>query len=190
MPSTPTYGLPYPSLSDPPNGPAQFQALADEVEVELTRIDARVDNAEDVNAGFAAPTQTGSGTLPAGGTGATIMTVSISDPGFSYYVIASGSLGWGMVAGAAPGNLLEGSITLDSTTYNVNRLVAGFSVAHSLSAGFSQSTLIVPAKRSDAFGAFTGAHTVRLIARNSGASDMTITASGADTTLTVRIVRV
>lgn len=39
MPSTPIYGLPYPSLSDPPNGPAQFQALADAVETELSRID-------------------------------------------------------------------------------------------------------------------------------------------------------
>ena len=39
MPSTPIYGLPYPSLSDPPNGPAQFQALAEAVETELDRID-------------------------------------------------------------------------------------------------------------------------------------------------------
>lgn len=39
MPFTPIYGLPYPSLSDPPNGPAQFQALADAVEAELDRID-------------------------------------------------------------------------------------------------------------------------------------------------------
>lgn len=37
--STPIYGLPYPSLSDPPNGPAQFQALAEAVEAELDRID-------------------------------------------------------------------------------------------------------------------------------------------------------
>lgn len=39
MPFTPIYGLPYPSLSDPPNGPAQFQALAEAVEAELDRID-------------------------------------------------------------------------------------------------------------------------------------------------------
>lgn len=43
MPVTPIYGLPYPALSDPPNGPAQFQALAEEVENELARIDADVD---------------------------------------------------------------------------------------------------------------------------------------------------
>lgn len=38
--TTPTYGLPYPEASDPPNGPTQIQALAEEVEDELTRIDA------------------------------------------------------------------------------------------------------------------------------------------------------
>lgn len=189
MPSTPTYGLPYPSLSDPPNGPAQFQALADEVEVELTRVDARIANGEQLTAGFAAPTQTGSGTLNVGGTGATIMSVAIADPGFSYYVIASGSLDWAVIAGASAGNLLEGSITIDSTTYNTNRLASGYSISHSLGAGFSQPTLHVAAKRSDAFGILSGAHTIRLIARNSGATNMTIPASAPGTTLTVRIVR-
>jgi len=40
MPLTPVYGIPYPSLSDPPNGPAQMGALATEVENELIRVDA------------------------------------------------------------------------------------------------------------------------------------------------------
>lgn len=40
MPATPTYALRYPALSDSPNGPAQFQALAEDVEDELVRIDA------------------------------------------------------------------------------------------------------------------------------------------------------
>src|SRR5688572_18584145 len=103
MPTTPTYGLPYPQLSDPPDGPAQFQALADEVEVELTRVDARIASGEQLLAGFAAPTQTGSGTLSVGGTGATIMTVAIADPGFSYYIIAGGSIGWAVIAATSPG---------------------------------------------------------------------------------------
>lgn len=42
MPNTPIYGLPYPQLSEPPDGPAQFQALAEAVETELARIDADV----------------------------------------------------------------------------------------------------------------------------------------------------
>jgi len=32
MPSTPTFSLPYPALTDPPNGPTQMQALALQVE--------------------------------------------------------------------------------------------------------------------------------------------------------------
>lgn len=39
MPLTPVYSLPYPALSDAPNGPAQIQALAEEVEAELVRLD-------------------------------------------------------------------------------------------------------------------------------------------------------
>ena len=48
MPVTPIYGIPYPALSDPPNGPSQMQALALEVEVELARIDA-VDGTQNSN---------------------------------------------------------------------------------------------------------------------------------------------
>lgn len=187
MPVTPTYGIPYPSLSDAPDGPAQLEALADEVEVELTRLDAADVSIRSLISGYAAPTQTGSGTLTTA-TAATIMTVSISSPGISYQIIAGGSIGWAMIGATLPGQLLEGAITVDSTTYNVNRIVAGFHISDSLGAGFSQSTLIVPRKRSDALGPYTGAHTVRLIARNSGANSMTIPAAGVDTSLTVQIV--
>lgn len=191
MPITPTYGLPYPSLSDPPNGPAQFQDLAEEVEVELTRIDADVAGNEstfnDIIRGFAPPTQTGSGSLSSAAQ-AIIMTVSIVDPGFSYYVIAGGSIGWAMSGATQPGGLLVGAITIDSAVYNVNVLRHGHQVSHSLGAGFTQPTCVVPTTRSDVFGAFVGAKTVRLIARNSSAVTMTIPAAGLDTTLHVRIV--
>lgn len=40
MPTTPVYSFPYPSLSDPPNGPAQFQALATAVENKIITIDS------------------------------------------------------------------------------------------------------------------------------------------------------
>lgn len=40
MATTPIYGIPYPVLGDAPNGPAQLQALALEVENELVRVDA------------------------------------------------------------------------------------------------------------------------------------------------------
>jgi hypothetical protein len=42
MPATPTYGLPYPGTGDSPHGPNQLQALAEEVEAELVRVDGDI----------------------------------------------------------------------------------------------------------------------------------------------------
>lgn len=42
MPSTPTYGLPYQSLTDPPDGPSLGEDLALAVETELVRIDGDI----------------------------------------------------------------------------------------------------------------------------------------------------
>jgi len=53
MPVTPIYALPYPALSDPPNGPSQFQALAEEVETELSRIDSSITTINATLAGIA-----------------------------------------------------------------------------------------------------------------------------------------
>lgn len=39
---TPIYGFPYPALTDAPNGPAQFQALAEAVEADLAVTDANI----------------------------------------------------------------------------------------------------------------------------------------------------
>lgn len=189
MPSTPTYGLPYPSLSDSPNGPAQFQALANEVEVELTRIDARIATDSTLLAGFAPVAQSGSGTLVVGGNGMVVASQVISDPGFAYHLIVVGSIGWTIPLAAQPGNLIESSITLDSTVYSTNRITGGFSVSHSINANFTQPTLYAPLKRTDAFGSLTGSHTIRLMARNTGATNMTVGAAATDTTLMIRMVR-
>jgi hypothetical protein len=43
MPVTPIYGLPYSALTDPPNGAAQQQDLAEAVETELSTVNGRVD---------------------------------------------------------------------------------------------------------------------------------------------------
>ena len=40
MPVTPIYSFPYPALTDPPNGAAQIQALAEAVETEIDSLDA------------------------------------------------------------------------------------------------------------------------------------------------------
>lgn len=53
MPTTPTYSLPYPALSDPPNGPGAFEDLAEAVETVLA-----------AKAPLASPTFTGVLTAP------------------------------------------------------------------------------------------------------------------------------
>lgn len=188
MATTPTYGFPYPSTSDSPHGPNQVGALAQAVEDKIELNDADRVLIKSLLAGYAAPAQTGSGSLTVGGTGVTIMSVAIPDPGFSYHILGSGGMGWAMSAATQPNNLLEVGITINSTTYNSNRLTYGCGVSFSLGAGFNQPTIPVPEKRSDSFGAQSGAKTVRLIVRNSGAANMTIPAAGPDISLSVRIV--
>lgn len=40
MPTTPTYGFPYPALSDAPDGPSQIEALAEALETKIAAMDA------------------------------------------------------------------------------------------------------------------------------------------------------
>lgn len=77
MPTTPIYGLPYPSLSDPPNGAAQIQALAEAVESELQRIDGTP----------AAVTASDAGSVST--TSATYVALA-GDPGVAFTAPASG----------------------------------------------------------------------------------------------------
>jgi len=133
---------------------------------------------------FDAPTQTGSGTLPVGGTGSTIMTVPVADPGYAYKLNVSGSLAWAVAAATTPGYLLQASVTLDNTAYNAGVISSGESVSHSTGAGFNQSSLTVAP---DTTATLTGAHTIRLIARNSGSGNMTVPVS-TSTNLTVQLI--
>lgn len=77
MPTTPVYGLPYPSLSDSPNGPAQFQALAQAVETQLQRLDSVP----------AAVTATDAGAVS---TASTTFTNLAGDPGVAFTAPPSG----------------------------------------------------------------------------------------------------
>lgn len=81
MPSTPIYGLPYPSLSDSPNGPAQFQALAEAIETELDRID------DDISGVPITQTATAAGSVST--TSLTYVALS-GDPGLSFVAPSSG----------------------------------------------------------------------------------------------------
>lgn len=81
MPSTPIYGLPYPSLSDSPNGPEQFQALAEAVEAELDRIDDAISGVPITQAATAAGSVSTTST--------SYVTLS-GDPGLSFVSPTSG----------------------------------------------------------------------------------------------------
>lgn len=81
MPSTPIYGLPYPSLSDPPNGPAQFQALAEAVEAELDRIDDTISGVPITQSSSVAATVN---------TASTSYVALAGDPGIAFTAPASG----------------------------------------------------------------------------------------------------
>lgn len=66
---TPTYGLRYPELVDPPDGAALGKNLADDVEAELVRVDASLADAQATAAGDVAAC-----TLPAGVSGTVTAT--------------------------------------------------------------------------------------------------------------------
>lgn len=95
-------------------------------------------------------------------------SVSVADPGFSYKLRTSGSLDWGMVNASQPDNPLSLSITLDNTAYNGGVINRGNAYSPNVAAGNQPAhTAITPTGHT---AAQTGAHTVRLIARNSASS--------------------
>lgn len=95
-------------------------------------------------------------------------SVSVADPGFSYKLRTSGSLDWGMVNASQPDNPLSLSVTLDNTAYNGGVISRGNAYSPNVAAANQPAhTAIAPTAHTPAQ---TGAHTVRLIARNSAAS--------------------
>jgi hypothetical protein len=96
VPFTPIYGLPYPSLSDPPNGPAQFQALAEAVEAELDRIDDTISGVPVTQSSSVAATVS---------TTSTTYVALAGDPGIAFTAPTSGrvmiSIGGALTGSAA-----------------------------------------------------------------------------------------
>jgi len=134
---------------------------------------------------FDKPTQVGSGTLSVGGNGVTIMSVSVADPGYAYKLQVAGSIDWAVTAASSPNQLMGTSITLDSTTYNVGEVIRGFAMSSSIGAGFNQPTCQASASPT---ATLTGAHTIRLMARNFGGTNYTIPAASPATTLNVELI--
>lgn len=136
---------------------------------------------------FDRPAQTGSGTLPVGGNGSTIMSVSVADPGYAYRVKAGGSLDWAVAAASTPNQLLVCSVTMDSTVYNVGDIALGYELSESLGAGFTQPSAVAEAGNSALLAAGT-AHTFRLMARNSGGGNYTLPSGGRATNMSVEVI--
>lgn len=120
---------------------------------------------------------------------AIISSVSVPDPGFSYKLRTSGSADWGMVNANQPDNPISLSVTLDSTDYATNTISRGNAYSANIAAGNVPShTAIAPTAHT---AAQTGAHTVRMHARNSASSQaMRIFALDAlnTSTLTVEMI--
>jgi hypothetical protein len=135
---------------------------------------------------FQKPAQIGSGNLASAGS-ATIMSVSVADPGFPYVIEAGGALDWAMLAATQPGQLLYGSVTLDSAVYNVGAISSNYEISESLGASFSQPGLVVEIGHT-AVQSAGSAHTIRLFARNSGANTMVLPLNGPATNMTVKVI--
>jgi hypothetical protein len=94
-------------------------------------------------------------------------TLAVADPGFAYKLRTSGSLDWAMVNANQPDNPLSLSVTLDSTDYATNTISRGNQYSINATASQPSPTAIAPTAHT---ASLTGAHTLRLIARNSAAS--------------------
>lgn len=96
MPTTPTYGLPYPALTDPPDGPSQFEGLASAVEAELERIDADVATLKPItNWASYTPTVTGGGSASYATRAGRWRRIGPKTVAFNVYIKVGGSDGTG-----------------------------------------------------------------------------------------------
>jgi hypothetical protein len=91
VPNTPIYGLPYPSLSDPPHGPDQLEALALGVEDELFRIDNELGALQSV------PVAQSASASAAVSTASATYVALAGDPGVAFVAPSTGRIivSWG-----------------------------------------------------------------------------------------------
>lgn len=95
---------------------------------------------------------------------AIIASVSVPDPLFAYKLRTAGAIDWGMINANQPNNPLSASITLDSTDFATSVITRANSFSMDRPANSASPTAIVPTGHT---GVLTGAHTIRLHARNS-----------------------
>lgn len=115
---------------------------------------------------FASPSVTDNPSIAAGAQHI-ISSLSVADPGFSYKLHVTGSADWAMVNSTQPDHPISLSTTLDNTAYNLGVISRGNAWSSNTAGTVPQTTAIAPTTNT---AAQTGAHTIRLIARNSSGS--------------------
>jgi hypothetical protein len=163
MAVTPNYSIPYPALTDAPNGPAQMQALATQVDTSLAAVAAKK-----TQAGLTEVWANGVSDISVLTTNTTLVSVTIADPGWPYKLRCSGQVdyyGYGtFTAGAGPYCL--GFVLLDSpTSGTVISQANGF--PQSSNATLDGFTTLIDRVHPNGSTSLTGAHTVYLVARGS-----------------------
>lgn len=125
MGQTPTYRLPWPEESDPPDGPVQIRALAEAIETGLAPIDARSKNPQQPWTRFNIP---GGPTIPAGG--------AVINPGLT--ITSQGQNPWA-VASASSFTCVTSGLYLANVTVrctNQGAIAAG---------AYAQAAILIPA---------------------------------------------
>lgn len=112
---------------------------------------------------FAMPGITAVNPLNAGAQ-SVVASVSVPDPLFAYKLRVAGAIDWAMVNANRPNNPLSCSTTLDSTDFATNVISRGNAYSVDRAASQPSPTAMASAAHT---AVLTGAHTVRLIARNS-----------------------
>ena len=145
MPTTPTFNLPYPSLTDAPNGPSQIQALAAAVDTAMAGLSGPVvaqiqfsgSNALSNNGGLGAfAVLTGWNTATIGPTGGITWTTS---------GIAVVTAGYYMAGGEATFEVGDGT-GRRGVAYSVNGSTVGGGPGASLIAGTVVANVPAPAR--------------------------------------------
>lgn len=111
---------------------------------------------------FAMPTITGLNPM-APGVQHIAASVSVADPGFGYRLRCSGSIDWAMVNATQPNHPISATVNMDDTNWNGGIISYGSAYSASVSAAQTQGTVFAPLEHT---ADLTGAHTIRLIARN------------------------
>lgn len=164
MPQTPNYSLPYPAISDPPNGPAQISALASGVDSTILAVYNTLATAMDTKRHkvLPEPAQTGTGTLASGAT-LTLASIAIADPGWPYRITTSGAILWSLGASAtvpaSVGLEVRADVNAWSDTLYLSKGIHPVFIASNFSLPAGCPTRTPPT-------VYTGPHTLYLIAKN------------------------